>query len=186
MRPGHAVTQDGGPDARGQDHIHRGGGVMLGDDVPEPLREGRLRGHQPLLHILPGMPTRRNHEMVVGQVPPGPQDDPAINPLENLRLHWPPLRSLSPCPPPTPAGPRSGGSTKTHPSAVSSRSIPRTNIVIPIRRASPGTTARAGSSASCGKSSVPPCAPTRAPAPASPPRSASTSRQIGRASCRER
>src|SRR5207249_287046 len=68
MGPGHAVRQDESAGAGGQDHVDGPRGEVLGDDGPEPLREGGLGGDQGLLDVLARVLARGEQDVVIGVV----------------------------------------------------------------------------------------------------------------------
>src|SRR5206468_13029968 len=61
----HAVRQDESAGAGGQDHVDGPRGEVLGDDGPEPLREGGLGGDQGLLDVLARVLARGEQDVVI-------------------------------------------------------------------------------------------------------------------------
>src|SRR5206468_4787596 len=74
----HAVRQDESAGAGGQDHVDGPRGEVLGDDGPEPLREGGLGGDQGLLDVLARVLARGEQDVVIGVV--------GARALENLQV----------------------------------------------------------------------------------------------------
>ncbi len=87
MGAGHAVRQDQGAGPGGEHDVDGPLREVLGDDRPEPLREGGLGGDQGLLDVLAGVVPRRQEDVIVGVVGAGALEDLEVDLLPYLGVH---------------------------------------------------------------------------------------------------